>query len=90
MAQLTRLKSEMEQLDKNERYLDEQIKYMQMNMNILLQDESNKKFKSFFFNFIPKSIFTCSMFVYKETILLHTKIFVKYSQMTTPQPRHNH
>ena len=48
MAQLTRLKSDMEQLDKNERYLDEQIKYMQMNKNILLQDESNKKFKIFF------------------------------------------
>ena len=48
MAQLTRLKSDMEQLDKNERYLDEQIKYMQMNKSILLQDESNKKFKVFF------------------------------------------
>ena len=45
MAQLTRLKTEMEQLDKNERYLDEQIKYMQTNMSILLQDESNKKFE---------------------------------------------
>ena len=51
MAQLTRLKNDMEQLDKNERYLDEQIKYMQMNKNILLQDESNKKFKNRFYKF---------------------------------------
>ena len=67
MAQLTRLKSDMEQLDKNERYLDEQIKYMQMNKSILLQDESNKKFKVFFLNLIEHA------FISLNNLLFRTK-----------------
>ena len=40
---LKSLKSDIQLLENNERYLDEQIKYMQLNKNILFQDEESKK-----------------------------------------------
>ena len=43
MSLLKTLKSNIETLDKNERSLDEQIKFMQLNKKIMLQDESNAR-----------------------------------------------
>lgn len=42
-ATLTRLKSEMETLEEQERCLDEQIRIMKMNKKLILQDESNRR-----------------------------------------------
>jgi hypothetical protein len=39
-----RLKSEIEELDKEENNLDQQIEFMQMNKKILLEDEENSKY----------------------------------------------
>ena len=45
LSKLTSLKSDLDSLMKQEACLDEQIRIMEMNKSIVIEDENNKKFE---------------------------------------------